>query len=265
MATVKAALQRFPADADTAEVAAAVGVDGGAILTDVLDGGTLERLNDDLAPWVEATPGGRDDFTGYKTCRTGALVARSPVTREIVMHPKIVDLAEAFLAPHTNRIQLHLTQVIKIQPGQGAQSLHRDRLAWGGYIPREIEPQFNTIWALTDFTEENGATRIVPGSPAWDDDRRATDSEKTQAVMRASPSNARTRTADPSTCAGSPPTPAGSWSWMPPVTRSCSGHRRPPGCRSTTRCASSRGSGRVCAPSRGRPSPARSCWARRTS
>ena len=78
------------------------------------------------------------------------------------MHPRILELANTFLAPWTNRIQLHLTQVIRLMPGQGAQPLHRDRLAWGGYIPADIEPQFNTIWALTDFTEENGATRIVP-------------------------------------------------------------------------------------------------------
>ncbi len=79
------------------------------------------------------------------------------------MHPRVLEMANAFLSPWTNRIQLHLTQVIRILPGQGAQPLHRDRLAWGGYIPADMEPQFNTIWALTDFTEENGATRVVPG------------------------------------------------------------------------------------------------------
>jgi ectoine hydroxylase-related dioxygenase (phytanoyl-CoA dioxygenase family) len=73
--------------------------------------------------------------------------------------------------------------VITIEPGQGTQPLHRDRLAWGGFVPREVEPQFNTIWALTDFTDVNGATRVVPGSPGWDDDRRPVDDEKTQAIM----------------------------------------------------------------------------------
>lgn len=101
------------------------------------------------------------------------------------MNPTILDLANGFLGPYTNKIQLHLTQVINIGPGQGSQPLHRDRLAWGGYIPAQIEPQFNTIWALTDFTEINGATRLVPGSVGWDEDRRATDDEKTQAVMDA--------------------------------------------------------------------------------
>jgi ectoine hydroxylase-related dioxygenase (phytanoyl-CoA dioxygenase family) len=158
---------------------------GAAVVEGVLGRDALDRLNDELAPWIEASPVGRDGFTGLRTRRTGALVARSPACRELVMHPLVVGAAERFLGPHTRRIQLHLTQVITIEPGQGSQPLHRDRLAWGGHLPMEIEPQFNTIWALTDFTEENGATRVVPGSPSWDDDRRATDDEKTQAVMPA--------------------------------------------------------------------------------
>lgn len=101
------------------------------------------------------------------------------------MHPTITGLAQQFLGPYTDKIQLHLTQVINIQPGQGAQPRHRDRLAWGGYVPPEIEPQFNTLWALTDFTEENGATRVVPGSVKWPTERRATDEETIQAVMKA--------------------------------------------------------------------------------
>lgn len=69
-------------------------------------------------------------------------------------------------------------------PGQGRQSIHRDRWAWGTWL-KDVEPQFNTIWAASDFTVENGATRVVPGSVDWPDDRRATAAEVTPAVMRA--------------------------------------------------------------------------------
>lgn len=177
---------RYPSDLELFDpILAAVDEDGAAIVTDVLDASQLHQLRVELAPWVEGTPGGRDAFTGFQTSRTGALVARSPASRELVMHPLVLSLANSFLAPFTNRIQLHLTQVIRIMPEQGSQPLHRDRLAWGGYIPAPIEPQFNTMWALTDFTEENGATRVVPGSSRWADDRRAADDEKCQAVMPA--------------------------------------------------------------------------------
>ena len=62
--------------------------------------------------------------------------------------------------------------------------MHRDRWAWGKYL-KDVEPQLNTIWAMTDFTEENGATQVVPGSTGWPDDRVARPEEICQAVMSA--------------------------------------------------------------------------------
>ena len=180
-----AGLRTFDTGADPVQIVQTVRVDGGAILADVLDPSFLAALNAELDPWVEASPGGRDDFSGRSTRRTGALVARSPLCRDVVMQPEVIGLANSFLGEFTERIQLHLTQVISIGPGQGAQELHRDRLAWGGFVPRAVEPQFNTIWALTDFTEENGATNVVPGSPGWESDRKAADEERAQAVMKA--------------------------------------------------------------------------------
>jgi ectoine hydroxylase-related dioxygenase (phytanoyl-CoA dioxygenase family) len=180
-----AALTTFDPDHDLGEVLETFQRDGAVIIRCLIPPELHRRVADELAPWVERTPDGRDDFVGRQTTRTGALVARSPACRELVMHPTVLELAHKFLLQFSNKIQLHLTQVINIKPGQGTQPLHQDRLAWGGYIPKQIEPQFNTMWALTDFTEENGATRVVPGSAQWEDDRRATDDEKTQAVMSA--------------------------------------------------------------------------------
>ena len=178
-------LAYFDADAEDEEILSALREDGACVLVDVMGENLKSRVSEELQPFIEATPTGRDDFTGRLTGRTGALVARSEASRELVMHPTLTGLAQQFLGPYTDKIQLHLTQVINIQPGQGAQPRHRDRLAWGGYVPPEIEPQFNTMWALTDFTEENGATRVVPGSVKWPTERRATDEETIQAVMKA--------------------------------------------------------------------------------
>ena len=102
------------------------------------------RLDADLKPWIDRSQPGADDFTGRHTKRTGALIARCPESRPVVTHPLILEAANEFLGPYCERIQLHLTQTIDILPGQTAQILHRDRLAWGGYIPKPIEPQFNT-------------------------------------------------------------------------------------------------------------------------
>ncbi len=159
--------------------------DGACIVSGVIDAATRQRMVDEVMPFIERTPFGGDDFAGRRTQRTGALVARTPTCRELVMHPGVLDAARAFLAPWCDRIILHLTQTIYIHPGQGRQVLHRDRLAWGTYLPLDIEPQFNTIWALTDFTAENGATRVVPGSHRWGWERRAEPAEQCQAEMAA--------------------------------------------------------------------------------
>ncbi|MCA8900088.1 MAG: phytanoyl-CoA dioxygenase family protein [Hyphomonas sp.] len=179
------ALRHLPATAPKEDVLQAIAADGAVILDNLMSDDLLQRVRSELMPYIEATPVGRDDFTGRHTTRTGALVARSPAARELVMNPLVLGASHEFLSPWTDRLQLHLTQVIRIKPGQGAQLLHRDRLAWGNFIPRTMEPQLNSIWAMTDFTRENGATRVVPGSHLWDDDRVAQEDEITYAEMKA--------------------------------------------------------------------------------
>ncbi|HUZ12914.1 MAG TPA: phytanoyl-CoA dioxygenase family protein [Caulobacteraceae bacterium] len=176
-------LKHLAADAAPEAIAALLDGDGALILDDVLGEEMLGRVESEIDPYVEATANGRDAFTGFQTTRTGALVARSPACRELVMHPTVLGACDAFLKRACDRYQLHLTQVIRIRPGQPRQVLHRDRLAWGGFL-HGVEPQLNTIWAITDFTAENGATQVVPGSPAWPEGRRAEPGEIGQALMR---------------------------------------------------------------------------------
>ena len=153
-------LHTLRCEAPTDEILAAMDRDGACIVADVLSTELRARIDDEVAPLLARASLGPDDFTGRQTARIGALVARSPACCEVVMHPLALTAAETFLLPFCSRIQLHLTQLIHIRPGQGAQPLHRDRLAWCGYLPDAIEPQFNTIWALTDFTADNGATLV---------------------------------------------------------------------------------------------------------
>ena len=178
-------LKHLPATATRDDVLKVLAEDAAVIIDGLMTPDLLNRVRTEIMPFVEATPPGRDDFTGRLTTRAGALVARSPACRELVSDPLINAATEAFLAPFCDRYQLHLTQVIRIKPGQGAQVLHRDRLAWGGYLQRSIEPQLNMIWAVTDFTKENGATRVVPGSHLWEDGRGAHEEEITYVEMKA--------------------------------------------------------------------------------
>ena len=156
---------------------------GAVIVKDVIGAQILERFNAEVMPYVERTPMGRDDFLGKSTKRTGALAARSQICRDLILHDLVLGAAEAFLAPYTKKIILHLTQTIEIHPGSSAQAIHRDRYAWGTHLPQSIEPQLNTIWAMTDFTLENGATHCVPGSHRWSWEQQALSDQICQAEM----------------------------------------------------------------------------------
>ncbi len=79
--------------------------------------------------------------------------------------------ATVSLLPACDRYQLHLTQVIRIRPGRPKPPLHRDRLAWGAASWRRAA--LNTIWAMTDFTEANGATQVRVGPVRLADDLQA--------------------------------------------------------------------------------------------
>jgi hypothetical protein len=175
-------LRHLPADADADTVVAAVDADGAVILDEVISGREIDGLMAEVDPYVEATAIGGDAFVGFRTTRTGALVARSPRCRPLVMHPAILAACDRFLLRSCLRYRLNLTQMIRIGPGQPRQALHRDRDGWGGYL-KEIEPQLNTIWAMTDFTRRNGATHVVPGSQTWAAERKATRDEIVQAEM----------------------------------------------------------------------------------
>ena len=177
-------LEPLPATASTDEILNVLKRDGALILKDALTKSEVAQVLAETMPYIEATEPGRDDFTGRNTTRTGALVARSEACRGMVANKSIVDAANAFLSPFCERIQLHLTQVIRIRPGQPKQQIHRDRWAWGTYL-KTVEPQFNTIWAMTDFTKENGATQVCPGSLDWPDDYQPTEEEIGYAEMSA--------------------------------------------------------------------------------
>lgn len=157
--------------------------DGGLILEDLLSAEQLARLRSELDPYIFATQTGRDDFGGVKTTRTGALIARSQMARELAINPLVLAIVGGFLGPSAERFQLHISQVIRLMPGQPAQPLHRDQWAWSRAL-QHLDAELSFITAVTEFTAENGATLAVPGSGTWPDDRRAKREEICQAVMK---------------------------------------------------------------------------------
>jgi ectoine hydroxylase-related dioxygenase (phytanoyl-CoA dioxygenase family) len=178
-------IPRFPATAKTEEVSAALGEFGCAVVERLATPAQRAAVLGELGPYIEATPTSGDDFGGRRTRRTGGLIARSPTVRELVQHPTVLDVVGRVLG-HATNYQLHLTQMISIGPGEPAQPVHRDQWAWDFFPwPAGYEVQCNTIWAMNDFTEENGATRVIPGSNKFADKLQLKESDTVPAVMPA--------------------------------------------------------------------------------
>jgi hypothetical protein len=176
-------VRHVPSNATIEEASEVLGADGCVVIDDLVDPGLLDRLEAELAPFMAVTPYG-DDFSGERTRRTGGLVARAPSSHELVMHPTVTGAVDSVLG-HATAFQLHLTQVISIEPGQPAQYVHRDQWAFDFFsFPAGYEVTCNTIWAMTDFTEENGGTRLIPGSHRYDDKLRFTEADTEPAEMR---------------------------------------------------------------------------------
>lgn len=191
-------LTALPATATLDEVVAIIERDGGVIVEDFLDQATLDGLNADLDPLLTVTPTGEEGFVGSKTKRLSALFKHSRHSAYVVTHPLYLGAAERILQRPTKvyygeeeawvipTIQVGATQAIEIHPGQTAQVLHRDDAIWQWTHPDGgRDARLQIMLALTDFTAENGATHVIPGSHKWDDDRAPKEDETVRAEMQA--------------------------------------------------------------------------------
>ena len=138
---------------------------GFVVLPDLLGSDQLALIREQLAPFLGGRLFGRNDFEGFRSERVYALLAKAPAVAALVEHPAVLDLVDAILHPE---YLLSANLAINVHPGETAQRLHCD----DGYchIPRPRAPMgVSAIWAIDGFTEDNGATELVPGSHRWGD------------------------------------------------------------------------------------------------
>ncbi len=136
---------------------------GFLIIENAADPATMHVLNAELAPHFAAAPFGTGAFYGPETRRFGRALSRSETLHDLVLDERIYGIVNEILGPNCDSLQLNLTQGIEIHPGAPAQGPHRDADMW--WLPRGMmECMINVMWALDDFTEENGATRVWPES-----------------------------------------------------------------------------------------------------
>ena len=135
--------------------------DGYVVLPDLLDGAELSRIRAAVAPLLDRS--GRNPFEGHDTQRVYSVLNKTRVCDRLADHPRVLALLDRLLLPN---YLLSMLQVINILPGEQAQMLHTDDAFYPLPRPRKALGAA-TIWAIDDFTADNGATDIIPGSHLW--------------------------------------------------------------------------------------------------
>ena len=136
--------------------------DGYTIIENLLDAETLAEVRAGVAPHM-GQHRGRNAFEGFTTERVYTLVGRGKVFERLAENETVLALVGAFLAPN---FLLSAAQAIQIHPGEAEQGLHTDDSFYKVPRPRAAL-SVSMICAIDDFTLENGATVIVPGSHNW--------------------------------------------------------------------------------------------------
>ena len=157
-------LEYFQSDSGDQEVVAALQRDGACIVlnqasTEIIDAVSADfrALFDDQGRFAES------DFNGYRTLRISGFLGVSQAAAELVEHPRVLAAADAALLPNCSNYRIGSLTGIEIWPGESGQELHLDDSIYPLCLP-DTQLQISAMWALNDFTAENGATRVVPGS-----------------------------------------------------------------------------------------------------
>jgi len=172
---------RLGTRASVDDIVAGLDAAGCAVVERFLDADKVDALNAELAPYREQTPSGRNDFEGFSTRRVYALFGKVRGFDDVATHPTVLGVLDRILGAH---YQLSGPVGIDIGPGEVAQVMHRDDVVYPLAWPHQ-QVVLNTMWALDDFTVDNGATMIVPGSHVTAPDDRPPDSAAVAATMPA--------------------------------------------------------------------------------
>ncbi|MFF0634272.1 phytanoyl-CoA dioxygenase family protein [Nocardia sp. NPDC004151] len=158
---------------------AALERDGYVILPDLLTAAELDEIRESVAPLLDRS--GRNNFEGHSTQRVYSVLNKTRSCDRIADHPRVLALLDRLFMPN---YLLSMLQVINIQPGEAAQMLHTDDGFYPLPRPRKALGAA-TIWAIDDFTADNGATDMVPGSHLWGDELPDESTPREPIVMRA--------------------------------------------------------------------------------
>ena len=154
---------------------------GYAVMENAIDAEFLRALSEEIKRLEEVRPGGDiapAAFTGWHTRRWFDLLNDGDIWQQVAIHPWVLPVIQRVLGAN---FLLSTMGTAMIGPGEEAQMIHTDDSVY--MLPRP-HPNLvcNTMWALSDFSVETGATRIIPGSNNWPDDPQMPPSEKLDSI-----------------------------------------------------------------------------------
>lgn len=180
------------AASNSEDVLSAVREDGACIATGVLSDELCNALMSSFQPhldemnWGVDDLGYRNEFYGAQTKRLHGLFSKSPRMVDVLTHPLFLSLARTLFVDSgmANDIRLSNTELMVLSQDQGNQVFHTDAASWPRVQQQESdEILISANCALTDFSETNGATRVVPGSHRWEPGREPEEHEICLATM----------------------------------------------------------------------------------
>lgn len=157
----ESSIKSFDSNTPSDVVAATLLQEGGVIVRNLAADDLIDKINQELREPLDSKGHEfENDFNGYKTRRLGTVLGLSRSSAELLTNSLALEVADAVLKRHCDNYQVGSMTAIEIHPGETPQILHRDGDFYPIAIPG-VEFQLQAMWALSDFTEENGATRIV--------------------------------------------------------------------------------------------------------
>ena len=184
-------IPQFSATARATDIAEALGEVGCVVVTGVMDPALRESVKDELAPHMANAHVVKEDdpkeFYPGHTRRISALVARSPsITDNLIAHPLSLHIYETHLSENSEfGCQLHVSAALEVGPGAREQVLHREEDPFDFFPLPRPNIIVASMWAVSDFRADNGATLLVPGSHKWPADRKAEPGEIERGEMPA--------------------------------------------------------------------------------
>lgn len=177
-------IARFDRDEAPTTISQTLGADGVVIIDGLFDAELVDRVRTEVGKDLDAQRPGGGTFYGQRAKRLGGLLQLSDAMAEIIAEPILLDVISEILLPNCYNFRLGVAAILENWKGGTPQPLHRDGDIYSPFLRLDKEAFVTVMIAGTDFTCENGGTRVVPGSHQWERTRQASETEEQQLEMR---------------------------------------------------------------------------------